>query len=342
MANLKLLLSPSSEAAFNLAAEEYAALELLKKEAEGFLFLYRNEPCVVLGKNQNLLEEVDYHFLKSKKIPLRRRISGGGTVYHDLGNLNFSFILPKKITLEKGLKNLLQPLVAHLQHLGVPAALNHRNDIYIGEKKVTGTAQHLTQESGISHGTLLFDSDLETLQRAILPPSAQLQNHSKTKIDSKSLKSVRAKGVANIRYFLNQDFDIQVFESEVAKAILGESYEKVTFSQTDLKHIEALAESKYRTWEWNFAKATRCTIEKTAVFAGQKWELRLRIGQQARIEAFEMPLQTAFNPLLEAQVGEIYSDQNMQMLAQNLIKKYPIFFEKWKTEDFINFTLFLY
>ncbi|WP_035758104.1 lipoate--protein ligase family protein [Hugenholtzia roseola] len=340
---MKLLLSPSFDAAFNLATEEYAVSELLKNASEaGFLFLYRNAPCVVLGKNQNLLEEVDYHFLKNRQIPLRRRISGGGTVYHDLGNLNFSFILPKKITLEKGLTRLMQPLVAHLQHLGVPATLNHRNDIYIGEKKVTGTAQHLTQEGGISHGTLLFNSDLETLQRAILPPSAQPQNHSKTQIDSKSLKSVRAKGVANIRDFLNQDFDIHVFEREVAKAILGENYEQIALSPIDLKHIEALAETKYRTWEWNFAKATRCKIEKTAILAGQQWELRLQIGQQARIEALEMPQHSALNPFLQTYIGEIYSDQNMQLLAQSLIKNYPAFFQTWKAEDFTNFTLFLY
>jgi len=172
----------------NLAIEEY----LLKNSDEEYFLLWQNEPTVVIGKNQNAFAEINIEYTKKHGIHIARRITGGGAVYHDLGNLNYSYISNKKgsdINFEK----FSRPVIEALLEMGIDAELSGRNDIMIGEKKISGNAQTHFENRVLHHGTLLYDSDLDVLSSALLVD--------KKKIETKAIKSTKSR-VTNIKNFL--------------------------------------------------------------------------------------------------------------------------------------------
>ena len=187
---MTILQSPSHSASFNLAAEEY----LFTHRTDDILFLYVNEPCVVVGRNQDVLSEVNADFCKSHKIPVFKRMSGGGTVYHDLGNLNYCFI-SNRMKGEAPLKDdFLKPLVTVLAGLGVEVLIGKRNDLWLpGGYKVSGTASHVGKLRMLQHGTLLYDSNLIHLGKCLTPDSVFLK--------SRAIASVPSP-VRNIRSYL--------------------------------------------------------------------------------------------------------------------------------------------
>ena len=184
----------------NLALEEYA-LRNFSSETDYLLF-YINEPSIIIGRNQNTLEEINQEYITKKNIHVVRRISGGGAVYHDLNNLNFSFITNRDINSLHNFKKFTAPVIKVLKNMGLNAELIGRNDILIDNKKISGTAQFSSRERMISHGTLLFDTDLGEVVNAL--------NVKMTKIESKGHKSVRSR-VATISDFLNESIDIMEF-----------------------------------------------------------------------------------------------------------------------------------
>ena len=193
----------------NLAIEEHLLRNV--QLVEPLLLFYINAPSVILGRNQNSVEEIDPDFVRQKKIHVVRRLSGGGAVYHDLGNLNFSFITHGRQDLHN-FEKFTEPVIKVLRDLGIDAGLQGKSDIFVDGKKVSGNAQYAAAGRMFSHGTILFDTNLENMLRAINPKQA--------KIESKAVQSVRA-FVTNIREQLSEDMDIAQFRQALLTGIFG-------------------------------------------------------------------------------------------------------------------------
>ncbi len=234
------LISKVNDPYFNLAAEEF----LFKNRKEPLLFLYSNQPSVVVGKHQNTLAEIDYRFVKANSIEVVRRISGGGAVYHDQGNLNFSFHQQIENPAQIAFKSYSTPVVEVLCRLGFSAEINTRNDILVGGKKVSGHAAHVFRNRVMSHGTLLVDSDKEQLSKAL--------NGKKENFVGKGIASVKSK-VANLTEFI-PDFTINEFLDKLCLYFsVRNDFSKVEgFSAHEQEQIVLLANEKYRSWAWNF------------------------------------------------------------------------------------------
>ena len=195
---MKLLTLSTHNPYYNLAVEEY----LLKNSDDDVIMLWQNEPTVVIGKNQNAFAELNLAYVKEKGIKIARRITGGGAVYHDLGNVNFSFIAVNSTQNEIDFKRYTAPIIEALSEMGVKAALSGRNDILVGEKKISGNAQYNHGGRVLHHGTLLFSADFSVLSEAL--------KVDEEKILSKSIKSYRSR-VANIKEFTKENYTLEEF-----------------------------------------------------------------------------------------------------------------------------------
>jgi lipoate-protein ligase A len=243
----------------NLAIEEYALRELTG-ESELLLF-YVNEPSIIIGKNQNTAEEINLPFVEQHGIHVVRRLSGGGAVYHDLGNLNFSFITNDDGKSFHNYKKFTEPVVRALRELGVEAELSGRNDIQVGERKISGNAQFATKGRMYSHGTLLFDTDLDRVNHALKVKAA--------KIEAKGVKSVRSR-VANISEFLKEPMTIGEFRAHLLRSIFRgrNPIPEYKLTEEDWRNIEAIADNRYRKWEWNFGESPEASVVKMRRFEG--------------------------------------------------------------------------
>ncbi|HCX9064416.1 TPA: lipoate--protein ligase [Staphylococcus aureus] len=240
----------------NLAMEEYV-LKNLPAEESYFLF-YINRPSIIVGKNQNTIEEVNQTYIDAHNIDVVRRISGGGAVYHDTGNLNFSFITDDDGNSFHNFQKFTEPIVQALQSLGVNAELTGRNDIQVEQAKISGNAMVKVKNRMFSHGTLMLNSDLDEVQNALKVNPA--------KIKSKGIKSVR-KRVANIQEFLNDPLEIEEFKKIILKTIFGETeVEEYKLTDEDWENIEKLSNDKYRTWEWNYGRNPKYNFEREEKF----------------------------------------------------------------------------
>ena len=237
------------DATINLALEEYCVRNL-DFESENYLLFYINSPSIIIGKHQNTIEEINPDKVKEKNITVVRRISGGGAVYHDKGNLNFSFLTKHSNNSINNFRKFTEPVTETLKKLGVNAELSGRNDITVEGRKVSGNAQFTNTKSMFSHGTLLFDSRLEDVVEAL--------NVKVDKIESKGIKSVRSR-VANITEFLREPLTIEEFRREIIKNIFKEYSEVPLYklSEAEWNEVYKLSENKYRKWEWNIQKINR-------------------------------------------------------------------------------------
>jgi lipoate-protein ligase A len=301
-----------TQASINLALEEYLVTNLSSEDT--YLLFYRNAPSIILGKNQNLLEEVNYHLAKEKGIELRRRISGGGAVFHDLGNLNFSFISPFDKKMVANWQEIAKPIISALQALGVPAELNYRNDIVVHNTKISGTAQYMSRSAMISHGTLLFDSKLATLDGVLSPKSTN-------GIASKSLKSFRSK-VLNIKDLCPENMTIFTFQEALQNHIFGGS-SKVKIkriSEQSWKQIEILAKDKYESWEWVFGRSPNFEIKKSIKIGNEELFLTMEVLRGGLIKSFNLAFDKENNVLnrISSQfVGEKYSEERIKKIVSN-------------------------
>jgi lipoate-protein ligase A len=248
-----ILNNGQTDPAINLALEEYCVRNL--DMTEPYLLLYVNDPAVIIGKHQNALAEINQPFINENNIPVYRRISGGGAVFHDHGNLNYSFLNRFEPGQMLEFTALTRPILKALQEAGVPAKLNERNDIVADDRKISGTAQFTTVRSMFSHGTLLFDSDLSRLRKAL--DSRPYDAH------SRGVRSIRS-SVANIREFLTAPPTLEQFRADLARSILGDARPLPTFELSELQWSEVrdLAENVYRTWDWNYGKSPRFSIPR--------------------------------------------------------------------------------
>ncbi len=256
----------------NLALEEYC-LRNLDLENEYLLF-YVNEPSVIIGRHQNVLEEINHRFVMEKGIRVVRRISEGGAVYHDSGNLNYSFIRQYERNTLVDIKKIIGPVVAAINHLGVPAIVNDRNDIIAHGKKISGSAQFSDTKGIIIHGTLLFDSELDTEEKAL--------GVKHTYIESKALKSIRS-DVVNISSYLETPMDLEGFRNHLRNT-LDEIYgglKEFTLAGRDWDNVYALSEKKYNSWHWNFGKSPEFTVWKSVPFNNGKIDTRIDVNKGA-------------------------------------------------------------
>lgn len=255
----------------NLALEEYA-LRNYDVEHNSYLLLYRNEPSVIIGKHQNVFEEVDYRLLEREQIPLVRRISGGGTVFHDLGNLNFSFITRYTSTRFNNYREFTAPIIGALQSLGVPAALNERNDIVIQGLKVSGNAQFTTRGRMLSHGTLLFNSNLELLRASLSSRAGG--------IESRSIKSVRS-SVVNIADYISDPISFSEFQSVLQRHVVGDPplMPTIDCSEHQWEQVRELARQRYDSWEWNYGRSPRFSVRREGALPGGDVAFALQIEE---------------------------------------------------------------
>ena len=251
---------------FNLAAEEY----VLKHLSEDAFMLWRNEPSVIVGKHQNTLAEINLDFVRDNKIKVVRRLSGGGAVFHDLGNLNFTFIMNGEDGNLVDFRKFTRPILDVLLKLGVDAKFEGRNDLTIEGKKFSGNAEHVFKKRVLHHGTLLFSSEMANLSDAL--------KINPLKYRDKAVKSVRSR-VTNISEHLPQPLDVLRFRDLIMEHI-REMYPDAVeydYSQEDLNAINNLVESKYSTWEWDFGYSPQYNLERGIKTEGGHIEFHLNV-----------------------------------------------------------------
>jgi len=236
----------NNDPAVNLAMEEYILSSMNLQE--NALFFFIDKPSIIVGRHQNTKDEINESYVNAHGIDVVRRLSGGGAVYHDFGNLCYSFIVPHDQKQMTDFRIFTAPIVKALVSLGAPVELSGRNDLLLNGSKISGNAFYHNQYGSVCHGTLLFDSDLTILSQALkVRPE---------KINSKGIQSVRSR-VTNLKSTLPQFDDIYVFREALLHEILGfeGNISKTEFKLSDLEQIETLAMKRYRTWEWNFGKS---------------------------------------------------------------------------------------
>lgn len=244
--------SPDTRSDFNLSLEQYIFDRMPRKEA--YFMLWQNSPAVIIGKYQNTWEEVNAAYARSHGIRVTRRLSGGGAVYHDLGNINYTFIVDGTIGSEMNFAVFCEPLIRTLKNFGIEAQLDGRNDITIEGKKFSGNAQYSREGRIMHHGTILYDSDLQVLQEVL--------RVSEDKIMSKGIKSVHSR-VTNIRPYMERPVPTEEFFKLLRRNMcLNKEIKKYELSEADLQEIEKIRQSRYAAWEWNWGRSPACTVRK--------------------------------------------------------------------------------
>ncbi|WP_168119696.1 lipoate--protein ligase [Paenibacillus sp. HB172176] len=301
-----------TDPALNLALEEYA----LRSLPEGdYLLFYINEPSIIIGKNQNTAEEVNAEYVEANKLHVVRRLSGGGAVYHDLGNLNFSFIMKDDGKSFHNFKKFTEPVVKALRDLGVEAELSGRNDLQVGERKISGNAQFYSKGKMFSHGTLLFDSEIENVVSA-LKVNAE-------KYVSKATKSIRSR-VANISEFLKEGMTIGEFREKILRSLF-EGSEDISFyelSEQDWEEVRKLAEERYRSWAWNYGNSPKFNIQQKKRIEGVgTFDVRLQVEEGVITEAVifgDYFGREDSREVTERLVGMPYQADSLRELAKSL------------------------
>lgn len=243
----------------NLAFEEYAIRHLALDDE--ILLFYINEPSIIVGRNQNTVEEINVDYVERNDIKVVRRLSGGGAVYHDLGNLNFSFIAPNSADNFHNFRKFTQPVIDVLRSMGVNAELSGRNDIVLGGRKISGNAQYVAGPRMVSHGTLLWQTDLKVVGEALRPKQA--------KMESKGIKSVRSR-VANITEFMPSNCpDILEFRQAIIHGVFkGGEINEYKLKDKDWHGVAELAQARYQTWDWNYGKSPAFGLKRETRYPG--------------------------------------------------------------------------
>jgi lipoate---protein ligase len=252
-----------------LAAEEY----LLKNFSDDIFMLWQSENTVVVGKHQIAMAEINYPYVHRNNIRVARRISGGGTVFHDAGNVNFAYIKNVSSPAEISFTRFTQPVVDALAELGITAITSGRNDLLVKGKKISGNAEHVFKNRVLHHGTLLFNSDLKILGKSLQASSG--------KYHGKAVQSNRSE-VVNILPFLKKKRTTDEFSSFLLDVQLKKpSNRYYELNAHDIRVVQNLMNEKYTTWEWNFGYSPEYTFKNTGTIEGksQHFELSVKKGR---------------------------------------------------------------
>ena len=259
-----------TDAVQNLSLEEYAIRTLLGDE--DILYFYINASAIIIGRNQNTSEEIATDVVAEKGIQVVRRVSGGGAVYHDQGNLNFSFMTRQVNERFNRYDTFNGPVLAVLHDMGIPAELSGRNDILVEGRKISGNAQFAASDRMLSHGTLLVDSDLDAVTAALRPKPG--------KVESKGVKSIRSR-VANINEFLRTPITAVELRARIIAKIYGTSdrtaIPTITLSAADIHGVAAMRASRYDNWEWNYGRNPAANVQRSHRFPAGEVDVRLDI-----------------------------------------------------------------
>lgn len=259
-----------TDPSINLALEEYVLQNF--GEEDTYLLFYVNAPSIIIGRNQNSIEEINTDYVDENGIQVIRRLSGGGAVYHDEGNLNFSFITKDDGESFHNFAKFTQPVVEALNHIGVPAKLIGRNDLLVEGRKISGNAQFSTKGRMFSHGTLMLDSEIEHLVAAL--------NVKKEKITSKGIKSIRSR-VANISEYLDETITMDAFKELILRYIFDEedlsNIPRYQLTKQDWEKVYEISNKRYKKWEWNFGKSPSFNIKESHKFDSGLLDVRFNV-----------------------------------------------------------------
>ena len=271
--------SPSNDPYFNLALEQH--LFDTVGQTQAIFMLWQNDNTIVVGRHQNTVAEINADFVREHGVKVVRRLSGGGAVYHDLGNLNFTFIADAGEGASLDLLLFCRPVAQALGELGVVAEITGRNDIAIEGKKFSGNAQYKRNGRVMHHGTIMFDSDLDMVSAALKVTD--------DKIASKGVKSVRSR-VTNVRPYLSAETTLEEFKAVLVRSLFGtQDPPRYTLTQADLDAVNALRERRYATWEWNYGQSPKFNLRKERRLEGVgRLELYLEVtdGRVTGLETY--------------------------------------------------------
>lgn len=265
---MKYIINKSRNPYFNLALDEYAMKHI--DEDEDFFFLWQNDPAVIIGKNQNTAEEINAQFIKDNNIKVARRVSGGGAVYHDEGNLNFTFIISVDDPGKVNYKKYVQPIVDALASMGIEAELSGRNDILVDGLKISGNAQRLANGKLMHHGTIMFDLDVENMVNAL--------NVAPDKIISKGVKSVRSR-VTNIKEHLPEGTQLQEFWDQLQFYLSNQGQdEEIVLTDEDIMKIEYEAINRFSTWDWIYGESPVFDLQSEKRFPWGNINIKMNVA----------------------------------------------------------------
>lgn len=291
----------TTDPTFNLALEQYVFDRMPRDR--GYFLLWQNDNAIIVGKHQNTLAEINEDFVRERGIRVVRRLSGGGAVYHDMGNLNFTYIVDASQGMQLDMKLFCQPVADALRALGVDAQVNGRNDITIDGQKFSGNAQYVREGRVMHHGTIMFDSDLTVVGQAL--------NVNKEKIAAKGVKSVKSR-VTSVRPHLPRDISLQEFKSKLLESMFrGQPMEEYTLTEADIAAVEELRAQRYNTWEWNYGASPACSLLR-----------RRRVEGCGTVEAY---IQTDKGRITSLQFrGDFFSTVEPEELARRFVGLRPV------------------
>lgn len=268
---MRYIRSRSTDPYFNLALEQYVFDSL--DRSYSYFMLWQNDNTIVVGKHQNTAQEINAAYVKEHGIRVVRRLSGGGAVYHDLGNLNYTFITDhsgKDSSFD--FSAFCRPVVDALADIGVAAEISGRNDILIDGKKFSGNAQYMKEGRIMHHGTLMYDSDLDVVSKALHVPD--------DKIVSKGIRSVRSR-VTNIRPYAPQGMTLSSFEESLADHMAKEfGMTPYELTEQDIAAVSRIREERYIQWDWNYGRSPKFQLEKSRRIEGcGRIEIRMNVDK---------------------------------------------------------------
>jgi len=304
------IVSPNTDPYFNLASEEY----LLKFKSEEIFLLYKNSPSIVVGKHQNTLAEINLPFVQELDIRVGRRISGGGTVFHDLGNLNFAFITNEKEGELVNYRKATAPVIEAMRQMGLEVQLGKRNELLLNGLKISGTASHVYKQRVLHHGTLLFSSEMKILTSALKTGG--------NKFSDRAVKSVRSK-VTNIQEHLPEIMDLEDFQTRLFETICSDLEGSILYqySESDLKEIGNLTKSKFSTWEWNFGYSPKYQFTKSLDLDSGRVDLHMNVEKgvigEVKIEG-DFNYEKGIHHLEERVTGCIHDPETLRLRLSDM------------------------
>jgi len=291
------IISNNTDPYFNLAAEEY----FFKEFKEDVFMLWRSEPAVIVGKHQNTLAEINYNYIKDNDIKVARRLSGGGTVYHDLGNINFTFIVNGKEDQLVNFKRFIKPVLEVLHNLSVNAEFKGKNNIMVNNRKISGNAEHIYRERVLHHGTLLFNTQLDILYESTRVTPGRYRD--------KAVKSKRGM-VTNIGEYLQSGINILDFRDLLLKHVVSNYHNPIIYklSDKDTEKISTLAKVKYSTWEWIYGYSPKYSLD--CIYNTEIQDILFRIFVENGI-------------IKDVEVKGVYSNEKILLELPGLFKGVP-------------------